>query len=76
MMQRLKRRGKLSMSLDEIKAAVEAGNTVHWKHSGYVVIKDGLGQFLVKCTSNDSCIGLTWKDGQTMNGQEEDFFFA
>jgi hypothetical protein len=64
------------MSLAEIKAAVEAGQTVHWKNTGYVVIKDRIGQFLVKFTSNDSCIGLTHKDGVTLNGSEEDFFTA
>lgn len=64
------------MSLAEIKAAVEAGQTVHWKNSGYVVIKDKFGQFLVKFTRNDSCVGLTSDDGLTLNGDEDDFFVA
>ena len=35
------------MTLDEIKAAVDAGQTVHWANTGYVVHKDRLGQYLI-----------------------------
>ncbi len=31
------------MTLDDIKAAVDAGQTVHWANIGYVVHKDWLG---------------------------------
>lgn len=62
------------MTLNEIKEAVEAGKTVHWASANYVVIKDRIGQWLIKCVSNNSCIGLTWRDGVTMNGRPEEFF--
>lgn len=64
------------MTLAEIKAAVEAGKTVHWSNTGYVVTKDRLGQFLITFSSNGSTIGLTWADGVTMNGKPEEFFIA
>lgn len=64
------------MTLQEIKAAVEAGKTVHWANTGYVVTKDSLGQWFIKCVWNDNCIGLTWRDGVTMNGKPEDFFIS
>lgn len=62
------------MTLDEIKAAIAAGKKVHWANAGYVVIQDKLGQYLIKCTWNDHCIGLTWRDGTTLNGKAEEFF--
>lgn len=61
------------MTLQQIKDAIENGNKVIWKQDNYEVIKDSIGQYLIKCKSNDSCIGLTWKDGVTMNGEEKDF---
>lgn len=65
-----------NMTLNEIKQAIEQGNTVHWSNKAYVVIKDSVGQYLIKCNLNDSCIGLTWLDGVTMNGKESEFFVA
>lgn len=62
------------MSLEEIKAAVEAGKTVHWASRIYRVVKDSLGQWLILCDMNSYCIGLTWRDGVTMNGKPEEFF--
>jgi len=62
------------MTLDEIKAAVEEGHKVHWSNEGYEVIKDNLEQWLIKRSDSDYCIGLTWRDGVTMNGKPEDFF--
>ena len=64
------------MNLEEIKAAVEAGKTVHWSNTLYVVIKDSIGQWLIKCTDNDHCVGLTHRDGVTMNGKPEEFFLG
>lgn len=61
------------MKLQEIKDAVEAGKTVCWKNDAYVVIKAN-DEWLIKCTLNDNCIGLTWRDNKTMNGEEKDFF--
>ena len=62
------------MTLEEIKAAVESGKTVHWANDGYRVVKDGLGQWFIFCDNNKSAIGLTWKDGKTMNGKEKEFY--
>jgi hypothetical protein len=62
------------MNLEQIKHAIAQGNKVHWSNSAYDVIVDSVGQYLIKCNLNDSCIGLTWRDGVTMNGKEDDFF--
>lgn len=61
------------MTLQEIKTAVEQGKTVYWSATNYLVIKDSLGQFFIKCLNNNNCIGLTWADGTTMNGDPKDF---
>lgn len=62
------------MTLDEIKQAVQDGKTVHWSNDIYKVICDRHGQYLIKCTVNDNCIGLTWRDGVTMNGKPSEFY--
>ena len=64
------------MTLEEINAAVDAGQTVHWANTGYVVHKDRLGQYLITYLPNDSCIGLTDRGGQRLNGKEAEFFIA
>ena len=64
------------MTLDEIKAAVDAGQTVHWVNTGYVVHKDRLGQYLIIYLPNDSCIGLTDRGGHGLNGKAAEFFIA
>ena len=64
------------MTLQQIKDAIAAGKTVHWSSPMYRVIKDGRGEYLIKCTANNSCVGLTWCDDVTMNGKEEEFFIA
>ncbi|GGO62135.1 hypothetical protein SAMN05444398_12025 [Roseovarius pacificus] len=64
------------MTLDEIKAAVDAGQTVHWANTGYVVHKDRLGQYLITYVLNDSCIGLTDRGEHRLNGKEAEFFIA
>ena len=64
------------MNLNEIKAAVEAGKTVHWATTGYVVVKDNIGQWLIHYLSSDYYIGLTWVDGVTVNGKPEQFFIG
>lgn len=56
----------------EIKTAVNNGITVYWSNLSYQVIKDKHDQYMVKCGSH--CIGLTWQDGETLNGKPEDFF--
>ena len=64
------------MTLEEIKAAVLAGKTVHWMNTGYVVVRDSKDQWLIKFLPNDHCVGLTHRDGTTVNGRPEEFFLA
>lgn len=64
------------MTLEEIKAAVDAGKVVYQHSSLYVVIKDSLGRYLIDCPSTGMLVGLTWRDGVTMNGKPEEFFLA
>lgn len=64
------------MNLEQIKTAVLAGKTVHWASTLYVVVQDNAGQWLIVCTANKSTIGLTWQDGVTLNGREDQFFVA
>ena len=64
------------MNLEEIKASVESGETVHWANDQYRVIKADNGGWLVRCDTNGHCIGLTHLDGVTMNGEEEDFYIC
>lgn len=64
------------MTLEEIKAAVNAGNRVHWSNDGYVVTRDRLGQYLIIFAPNGSAIGLTNRDGCRLNGKPEEFFIA
>jgi hypothetical protein len=65
------------MNLAEIQTAVESGTHVYWSNVGYEVIKDTSlpdPQWLIYFWPNGHSIGLTWQDGITMNGNEEDFF--
>lgn len=62
------------MTLNEIKQAVDNGKTVHWSNSAYSVVKDKNNNYLIHCSLNNHCIGLTWRDGITMNGKEKDFY--
>lgn len=62
------------MNTNEIKQAIEAGKQVCWAADHYKVIKDRIGQFLILCETNESCIGLTSRDGSKLNGNEEDFY--
>ena len=62
------------MNLEEIKRAVDSGLSVCWSHEGYDVLKNDKGWYYVKCNGNNHIIGLTWRDGVTMNGEECDFF--
>jgi len=61
------------MTLEEIKSAVDKGETVHWINSLYEVIKNNR-EYLIRCKSNNHCIGLTWADGVTLNGEEKGFY--
>ena len=61
------------MTLNEIKAAVDAGKKVFWSNFNYEVIKSSDG-YLIHSKSNNHYIGLTWRDGTTLNGREDEFF--
>lgn len=62
------------MTLDQIKQAIADGKQVFWATRAYSVILDKFDRYLIHCTINNSYIGLTWLDGVTLNGKEEDFF--
>lgn len=61
-------------SLAEIKEAVDRGENVYWSNSNYKVIKDSIDQYYIWSQSNDSYIGLTYTDGETLNGDLEEFY--
>ena len=63
------------MTLPEITAAVDAGRTVYWSNVAYRVIRDEGGQYWIRCGTG-YLIGLTWSDGQTLNGHEQDFHLS
>ena len=61
----------------EIKAAVDSGVRVFQHNSGYEVIKDSIGQYMIvwlKGTPQANYIGLTWNDGTTLNGKAWEFY--
>jgi hypothetical protein len=67
------------MTLEQIKKAVDQGKDVFWKHSGYKVVagtQKAIGEYFIVCTENQYTVGLTWRDGKTMNGNEIDFYIA
>ena len=61
------------MTLNEIKAAVDAGKPVFWSNLNYEVIKSS-DEYLIHSKCNNHYIGLTWRDGTTLNGREDEFF--
>jgi len=61
------------MSLQQIRTAVMAGKTVHWKTVSYTVVCRG--EWFIQC-DNGHCIGLTWADGETLNANPESFYVA
>ncbi len=68
------------MTLQEIKAAVDAGKKVHWASDIYEVRKvdfrNGTHDYFILCVPNGNSIGLTWRDEVTMNGKPEEFYIA
>lgn len=60
-------------SVNEIKQAVDNGHSVYHGNTLYEVQKDSLGQYLIVCASNGYAVGLTWRDGKTLNGKLEEF---
>ena len=61
------------MTTAEIKKAVDNGVTVFWNSPAYQVIKDQHG-YLIQCNLNGHSIGLTHADGETLNGDPDDFY--
>ena len=62
------------MNLNEIKKAISEGKRVFHNNLNYEVVMDKNGKYLIKCNSNNYCIGLTWLNGTTLNGKEKEFF--
>jgi hypothetical protein len=63
------------MTLDQIKTAVDNGQTVHWASENYVIIKDKFDQYLVHSQCNDVYWGLTHRDNVTVNCNDPSEFF-
>lgn len=64
------------MTLEQIKSAMHIGLSVKWSNDGYDVVKDSLGQYLIKYRPNGYCIGLTNAAGDKLNGNESEFYVA
>ncbi|MGB3245610.1 MAG: hypothetical protein WBB25_13830 [Sulfitobacter sp.] len=64
------------MTIEEIKAAVDAGKPVRWSNDGYHVTKGRDGQYLITFQPNQNTIGLTNRAGDKLNGQPDDFYIA
>ena len=64
------------MTIQEIKNAVDEGKVVLYNNPAYQVIKDNNGEYLIECTLNGNCIGLTNKKGDTLNGDKTRFFIG
>lgn len=66
-----------AMKLAEIRRAVDEGLMVHWQNREYEVIRSSMHpSYLIRSRATGHCIGLTWADGVTLNGKEEDFFIG
>ena len=66
---------KSGMTLFDIQTAIYNGYTVYWKSNNYQVVKDKIGQYLIKCLSNSYCVGLTRTDG-TLIEDPKHFFLG
>ena len=66
--------GLAPMTADGIRRAVDAGYDIRWANDAYQVRKDKNGEYLIVCFNNDNCIGLTARDGVTLNGNPENFY--
>lgn len=64
----------MPMTLEEIKAAVDAGKTVHWVNSQYTVIKDENGRYRIGWkmgTPHESYVNLVKSNGKLNGGKHE-----
>ncbi len=67
------------MTLEEIKAAVEAGKRVFLDGGSHEVVKDVVGQWLIVESQHRGCgycIALTRRDGVTLNDAPENFYIG
>jgi len=65
------------MTLAEILRALDEGLPVHWQNPGYVVERSAGGATcVIRSLSTGHCISLTWADGITLNGMEDEFFIG
>jgi hypothetical protein len=68
------------MTLEQIKKSLSEGKKVFWSNENYEVVSytkyESLSgsDYLIYCKVNDHYIGLTHKDGKTLNGEENEFF--
>lgn len=67
------------MNVERIKAAVSAGLPVCWMNHAYSVLPDtgaasGFSVVYDAGGRKENRIGLTWSDGETLNGNPADFF--
>lgn len=62
------------MTLTDIKEAIAEGKTVCWSNDRYTIKHGADGDLVIHCATNYHRIGLTWRDGVTLNGREEDFY--
>jgi hypothetical protein len=56
------------MNAQQIRDLVDSGKIVYCDSESYIVIKDSIGQYLIKCLDNHYYIGLTHRDNVTLNG--------
>lgn len=63
------------MTLEQIKGAVDLGLPVKWSNSGYDVVCDSLGQYLIRFNPTGYCFGLCNARGE-LNGDESQFYIA
>lgn len=66
------------MNIEEIKRAVDAGESVKWANDLYDVVKSKFGEYLIVCQPNGHTIGLHGKAGTDreshLNGDEDQFY--
>jgi hypothetical protein len=63
------------MKLSEIHRSIGEGLKVHWQNYDYEVVRaKNTDKYYIKSLSTGHCISLTWGDGITINGKEEEFF--
>lgn len=65
------------MTLEQIKAAVDAGLKVCWVNGIYAVRHNALSGYSIvydEGGAKENSIGLTWSDGVRLNGEPFEFF--